>query len=212
MSSREVFEVELFTVLPYASKKFATDGDRETIELVYAVKNNRVVRSGQHRGVRGFDALWSMSEGSIREWVGSSVLVPIPPHVSGDDAHSASAPYALCRFLRAKLGVEARRKVSRENDVPKSSAGSHRVTVEEHIDSLKVANPDLVVGADVMLLDDVVTKGSHMIACTKLLLDAGASRVRGFAAARTILAEEARFVGRQETLRWMPGWSYPRPG
>ncbi|MCU0667238.1 MAG: hypothetical protein MUF85_01315 [Patescibacteria group bacterium] len=44
---------------------------------------------------------------------------------------------------------------------------------------------DIIKGADILLIDDVVTTGSTIEACSALLLDAGATNVEVLAFART---------------------------
>lgn len=52
--------------------------------------------------------------------------------------------------------------------------------------AFKVARPSLVRGAQVVLLDDVMTTGATATACAEALLDAGASQVRILTLARAV--------------------------
>lgn len=73
----------------------------------------------------------------------------------------------------------------RHKKVEKKSTGGSR---DERVDleSIRVENPELVVGRAVLLLDDVTTTGGSMEACRLLLREAGARYVQGLAIGRTV--------------------------
>ncbi|UVT15007.1 MAG: hypothetical protein H8K04_14410 [Nitrospira sp.] len=52
-----------------------------------------------------------------------------------------------------------------------------RKRLKRHLDSIEVQNELLVKSKTVLLLDDIVKAGASLMACKKLLLDAGASEV-----------------------------------
>ncbi|WP_162875572.1 phosphoribosyltransferase [Sphingomonas crusticola] len=52
-----------------------------------------------------------------------------------------------------------------------------RRDIRVHLDSIAVKSPQLIVGERVFLLDDVLSSGNSMLACRRLLEDAGASDV-----------------------------------
>ncbi len=55
--------------------------------------------------------------------------------------------------------------------------GLDRRVMSRHLKSIEVKNGSLVNSMVVLLLDDIVTTGTSLMACKKLLLDAGASEV-----------------------------------
>lgn len=50
---------------------------------------------------------------------------------------------------------------------------------EDHLRSLRVINPEIVKGKDILLLDDVITFGASMSACFELLEKVGAKSIVG---------------------------------
>lgn len=52
-----------------------------------------------------------------------------------------------------------------------------RKKLKRHLDSIEVRNEGLIKSKVVLLLDDIVKTGASLMACKKLLLDAGASEV-----------------------------------
>jgi predicted amidophosphoribosyltransferase len=52
-----------------------------------------------------------------------------------------------------------------------------RKKLKRHLDSIEVRDEALIKSKVVLLLDDIVTTGASLMACKKLLLEAGASEV-----------------------------------
>lgn len=50
-------------------------------------------------------------------------------------------------------------------------------SVKKHEMSIRVNQPDLIIGKKILLIDDIYTTGSTMIACQNLLLKSGAKEV-----------------------------------
>ncbi|QIK78683.1 hypothetical protein G7077_07005 [Sphingomonas piscis] len=72
----------------------------------------------------------------------------------------------------------------RHTTVPKLATGGDR-SIETHLNSIRVDNVDRIRGRVVLLLDDVTTSGNSLLACRRLLLEAGAADVKLVALART---------------------------
>ncbi|MEM1396725.1 MAG: phosphoribosyltransferase family protein, partial [Pseudomonadota bacterium] len=52
--------------------------------------------------------------------------------------------------------------------------------------AIVVSRPDIVQGADVVLIDDVYTTGATLSACAKVLKRAGAQSVKALTVARVV--------------------------
>jgi ComF family protein len=83
------------------------------------------------------------------------------------------APNALCRTreTRSQVGLNAV-----ERSINLANAFS--------------ADPKLVSGHTVLVIDDVMTTGATLANCTKALLDAGANQVYGLALARAVIHQD----------------------
>ena len=66
---------------------------------------------------------------------------------------------------------------SKKIDVQHKLKKGEREKLKRHLDSIEVRNEGLIKSKVVLLLDDIVTTGASLMACKKLLLDAGASEV-----------------------------------
>jgi predicted amidophosphoribosyltransferase len=117
------------------------------------------------------------------------VLIPIPSCRPGR-TYRAHLPNRLADALVAEgLAASAWQSLRRIRAVPKSAtaAPGRRPTVQAHYDSLEVVPaPDLVDGARLLLIDDVVTRGRTLLAAAMRLHEAfPQARISGFALVRT---------------------------
>lgn len=98
----------------------------------------------------------------------------------------------VARILaRTGLHEDVTECVVRHTTVPESKSGNRNPSLT--LGSVCIKQPEKIAGKNVLLLDDIVTTGSSMWACTKLLMDAGANDVRCMAVGQTVGKEiEAR--------------------
>lgn len=91
------------------------------------------------------------------------------------------------------LGSESRLLVERITAVKKAAAAAtpaERPTVQQHFDSLRVT-ADLVAPPEIVIVDDVVTRGTMFLAAASRLKEAYPnSNVRAFALVRTMSGQE----------------------
>ncbi|GAX38096.1 phosphoribosyltransferase [Nodularia sp. NIES-3585] len=59
-------------------------------------------------------------------------------------------------------------------------------TIEKHLKTIKVANSSVIKNKKVILMDDVLTTGTSIQACQKLLLEAGAKEIKVIVLGKTI--------------------------
>ena len=70
----------------------------------------------------------------------------------------------------------------------RSQVGLNRLERRQNVEIAYQARHELVTGKNVLVIDDVATSGATLDACTKALLDAGASQVFGLTLARAMYA------------------------
>lgn len=93
--------------------------------------------------------------------------------------------HILARQIAKALGkVDASDSLIRHTEINKLASGGDR-SIERHLQSVSVPDPKLVQGQHVLLLDDVTTSGNSLLACRRILLEAGAVDVKMVALART---------------------------
>ncbi len=72
----------------------------------------------------------------------------------------------------------------RHKSIAKKATGGDR-SIEVDLNSIRVEDADCIKGKRVLLLDDVTTSGNSLLACRRLLLQAGAADVKMVALGRT---------------------------
>ncbi|MEA5514759.1 phosphoribosyltransferase family protein [Nodularia sp. UHCC 0506] len=68
----------------------------------------------------------------------------------------------------------------------KDSNDDRTRTIEKHLKTIKVANSSVIKNKKVILMDDVLTTGTSIQACKKLLLEAGAKEIKVIVLGKTI--------------------------
>lgn len=122
-----------------------------------------------------------------------STLVPMPTHARREE-RALWVPMSLCEALaREGLGGNILPCIVRSRPVPKAALArpDERPTVEQHLTSMSVERT-LEEAKDILLVDDVVTRGATFMAAMIRVLEAfPAARVRAFAVMRTISGPES---------------------
>lgn len=75
--------------------------------------------------------------------------------------------------------------LERIREIDKLASGGNR-SQEVHFNSIRVCNRKLFYDKNILLLDDVTTTGGSLLACKKILKDAGAKKVLCLALAKTV--------------------------
>ncbi len=112
-------------------------------------------------------------------------LVPVPSHPWADLRRGFSPARELARVVAARLGLPWRRSVLRRHWFPWGTAkrlarGKRRSLVQTAFRARNGRTP-----ARVLLVDDVMTTGSTLEACSRALRQAGAGRIVCVVAGRT---------------------------
>lgn len=90
----------------------------------------------------------------------------------------------VAKLLASGRRIDATDCLVRLKRVPAAAETDAR-TEQMHIDSITVRRPELIRNFRFLLIDDIYNTGTSFNACKKLLLDAGAARVRILALGRT---------------------------
>jgi predicted amidophosphoribosyltransferase len=109
-------------------------------------------------------------------------IAVVPSH---NTTTSPSGIQELAQMLAANGRVDATSCLVRHKSISKQATGGAR-SVKRNLQTIRVENADLIVGKEVLLLDDVSTTGSSLEACKQLLLAAGASSVKCAVLGKTV--------------------------
>ncbi len=171
--------------LVYATKSDQA-GARRVRTLIVDIKMDRYqAASGRALVAVAIEAaVGRLSSVDRAYWDGDPMLVPVPR--SGLNKPNTIWPaHRICEELvKSGLGVDTLPVIARTTAVDKSAGGLTRPEFETQLVSLSV-RPKLRPPTRLILVDDVVTKGTTMLACaTKLASAYPGVPVSGFALAR----------------------------
>lgn len=110
------------------------------------------------------------------------VVCVVPSHkVDSDDLGMKKVAQYVAKKLQLKCGCHCLR---RHTEIPKLATGGSR-NIAVHLQSIHVDDPGTIRACRVLLIDDVVTTGNSLLACSQLLQNAGAVEVICYALACT---------------------------
>lgn len=164
---------------------------RARAALVYDDLSRRPVldlkRSGRRDGLATM-AGWMLMAG--RELVeASDILVPVPLHytrlVMRGFNQSAWLASTLAKATGAPLSVDALKRTRRTPSQAGLSSRARRRNVSGAF-SVRASRKALIAGKRVLLVDDVLTTGATLSACTRALERAGATEVSVLVLARVV--------------------------
>lgn len=189
-SSKLPSEVPFASFFVYSPRR--VEGEGEAGE-----KSRRLVRSIKNEA-RAIAVRWKLAEyvrahldEELRHrFLGSeSTLVPIPGHAPLKDQAARWPARELCdEFVKAGLGGQWLPLLTRTERVNKAafSAPEDRPTAARHLETLR-CEAQIGVTESITLVDDVITRGSTMLAAIAALQAAYPNiRVQGFALIRTL--------------------------
>jgi predicted amidophosphoribosyltransferase len=88
-------------------------------------------------------------------------------------------------LLARRNRTDATACLIRHTTINKLATGGDR-SIEVHLNSIKVQNPNLIKDKRILLIDDVTTTHNSLFACKQLLLEAGAAQVYCLALGQTV--------------------------
>jgi ComF family protein len=106
------------------------------------------------------------------------ILVPVPLSRPRLRARGFNQAAWIARGLAASLDLDIAPDLLRRTDQGKAQAGLGRAQRHRQRPSAFSADPVAAAGADILLVDDVVTTGTTLINCAGELIHAGARSVR----------------------------------
>ncbi|GMV23643.1 MAG: hypothetical protein AMXMBFR57_35920 [Acidimicrobiia bacterium] len=171
----------------YATKSDSDAASRTRTLIVEVKKDRRESTTGRPFAALIIGrALERLGDLAREAFAGSPLLVPIPG--SGlTKANTVWSSRRVCQELVAVgLGDSVAEVVQRVVAVPKSAWTDQRPSFETHYRSLAVA-PTFRPPSRLLVVDDVVTSGTTMMACAQKLADAFPGvPIAGFALSRTL--------------------------
>lgn len=123
-----------------------------------------------------------------RATLACEVVIPVPLHQKRRQERGFNQAEIIARVVSSQLGVDLDTKsFIRVKHTERHRAGMDAVDRMRSIEkAFKLARPRLIEGLSVLLVDDVYTTGSTMLAAAKTLLEGGARQVSIITIARVL--------------------------
>lgn len=144
---------------------------------------------------------------AITELIGDAqpLVVPVPLHKSRRRSRgfnqSELIAHAAVRHLAQRLEV-LHGALIRQRDTISQVGLSREERIENVRDAFRVAQPSRITGRDILLVDDVMTTGTTLSECARVLKQAGAKRVWAATVARAFdsASQTAADPGEEEAI------------
>lgn len=106
------------------------------------------------------------------------VIIPVPLHPKKLKKRGYNQSECFAEGLSLSLKVPCDVKSLKRKKETQTQTRKHRFERFENVNSVfAVTNPDLVQGKHILLVDDVITTGSTLVACAEALLEVPGTRV-----------------------------------
>ena len=157
--------------LPPLARSAATGLHKDKLQqAVHALKYEGVITLAEPLGVRMIAGL------KLLNWK-FNLIAPVPLHASRQRWRRYNQAHLLGKALETTLGIPCEpNALERWRDTP-PQVGLSRSQRRSNVTGAFTADPALVAGAVVLLVDDVFTTGATLQACARAVLDAGARSV-----------------------------------
>ena len=110
------------------------------------------------------------------------LITYVPSHWKKEALRGYNQSYLLAKYISDKLDID----LSRDNLIKqRKTKDQNKLNKMERLSNLKnsfiIRNEDQIRGKKILLIDDIITTGSTMEECSKVLLGAGAREIIGLA-------------------------------
>ncbi len=106
------------------------------------------------------------------------VIIPVPLHPEKLRKRGYNQSECFAEGLSQSLEVPFNSKAVKRNTATETQTKKHRYERFENVDKVfSIAKPEQIKGKHVLLVDDVITTGSTLVACVEALLEQPGTRV-----------------------------------
>ena len=165
----------------FAVKKFISgytslylfEKDKELQHIIHSLKYNQKFLFGKFLG----ESLGKAFRNLFDNWE-IDLVIPVPLHHLKKVERGYNQSTFIAKGLKKSLSGNVKENVLTRKRFTQSQTKMNIIEREENVNgAFKVIYPGKVEGKNILLVDDVITTGSTINECAKMLLDNGASKV-----------------------------------
>jgi ComF family protein len=153
--------------------------DKEVQHLIHSLKYKKKFHAGIYLGEITGSALRTQ----ISNWK-TDLIIPVPLHKLKEIERGFNQSCYIAKGISRMTGIECNKKVLKRKKNTLSQTQMNLIQREENIkDAFNVKQPEAVKDKIILLVDDVITTGSTINECGRVLLEAGAAEIYAVSAA-----------------------------
>ena len=167
-------------------KKFAADGiisgftclfvfekDKELQYIIHEIKYKENFRLGKHLG----KIVGNKLKEKISGW-SADLIIPIPLHHLKKAERGYNQSYYIAKGISAACNVPVNKSIVKRNRfTPSQTALNLEERKVNMQDAFTLKHPAKVKGKNIILVDDVITTGSTITECGRVLMEAGTNKI-----------------------------------
>jgi ComF family protein len=168
--------------------------DKEIQHLIHSMKYEGRFKAAVYLGGITAEAL----NETISSW-NIDIIIPIPLHRVKQIQRGYNQSYYIARGISRNTGKPLHNKAVIRKKNTLSQTKMDQIQREQNIENaFKLKRPDIVKHKNILLVDDVITTGSTMNECGRVLLEGGAAKVFAISSAVASL-KKIEFDPEEET-------------
>ena len=165
-----------FTLKKYISgyaSLYLFEKDKELQQIIHALKYNQRFLLGKFLG----ETLGETFQSLFLDWK-INLIIPVPLHHLKKAERGYNQSTFIAKGLRKSLGIIVQENILKRGRFTRSQTTMNLTEREENVSgAFKISHPEKIAGKNILIVDDVITTGSTINECDKVLLDNGAAKV-----------------------------------
>lgn len=152
---------------------FIFEKEKELQHIIHALKYDGKFNVGKHLGKKLANEL----RNKFDEWE-IDLIVPVPLHHLRRAERGYNQSFFIAKGIESVLKIRVRPNLLKRNRFTETQTSMNLVERKENMkDAFSVRRKKTIARKRILLLDDVITTGSTISECGKILLENGASKI-----------------------------------